>query len=86
MVNADLNKHVRTLTGTVVSTKNKLTVIVTVTNMTRHPLYRKAVKQTKRYAVHNELADISVGDTVRIRETKPVSKTKHYIVTEKLTK
>jgi small subunit ribosomal protein S17 len=76
----------KTLEGKVVSTKNKKTIIVTITKMTRHPLYRKAVKKTKRYAVHNEIDGIIVGDKVKIKETKPISKTKHYIVLEKIAK
>jgi small subunit ribosomal protein S17 len=76
----------RTITGIVKSTKMNNTVIVSITTMTRHPLYKKAVKHTTRFAVHNEGHDIAVGDKVRIIQTKPISKTKHYKIVEKLMK
>ena len=73
------------LTGTVVSTKNVKTVIVQVEHMHRHPIYQKTVKRTKHFAVHNELEGVALGDTVLIAEVKPISKTKHFIVKEKIT-
>jgi small subunit ribosomal protein S17 len=86
MDKTEVKKQGRSLVGEVVSAKSEKTVIVSVTNMTRHPLYRKAVRKTKRYAVHNEIAGIAVGDNVKIMETKPISKTKHFMVTEKMIK
>jgi small subunit ribosomal protein S17 len=74
------------ITGKVESVKNTKTAIVSVMHEFRHPLYKKAVKRTRRFAVHNEKTELAVGDTVHIKETKPVSKTKHYIVVEKLVK
>jgi len=76
----------RTVTGVVMSTKMKNTIIVAVTTMTRHPLYKKAVKHTSRFAVHNEGLEVAVGDTVRITQIRPMSKTKHYKVVEKVGK
>jgi len=76
----------RTITGIVKSIKMNNTVIVAVTTMTRHPLYKKAVKHTSRFAAHNEKDTIVVGDTVRIMQTRPISKTKHYKVVEKVSK
>lgn len=76
----------RTVTGVVMSTKMNNTIIVAVTTMTRHPLYRKAVKHTSRFAVHNEGHDVAVGDKVRIMQIRPMSKTKHYTVVEKIGK
>lgn len=76
----------RTISGTVKSTKMNNTVIVAVTTMTRHPLYKKAVKHTSRFAVHNEGHDIAVGDKVRIMQIRPMSKTKHYKIVEKIVK
>jgi small subunit ribosomal protein S17 len=72
-------------TGEVVSTRLTKTVIVAVSSTYRHPLYRKAVRTTRRFSAHNESLELSVGDKVRIRETKPISKTKHFIVIEKIT-
>lgn len=76
----------RTVTGIVKSIKMNKTVVVAVTTMTRHPLYKKAVKHTSRFAVHNEGHDIAVGDFVRILQTRPISKTKHYKIVEKVSK
>jgi small subunit ribosomal protein S17 len=86
MENKDLKQNGLILTGEVVSAKNTKTVIVRVTNITKHPLYQKAVKKMKRYAVHNEIAGVVVGDMVKIREIKPVSKTKHFAVLERMAK
>jgi small subunit ribosomal protein S17 len=71
------------LTGVVMSVKNIKTVIVAVISSHRHPLYKKATRKTRRFAVHNESMTLAVGDTVRIQETKPISKTKHFIVLAK---
>lgn len=68
----------RELTGTVVSVAMDKTIIVEVIRLSRHPLYKKTVKRTKNFAAHCEEADIAVGDHVRIAETKPMSKTKHF--------
>jgi small subunit ribosomal protein S17 len=76
----------RSIIGSVKSTKMNNTIIVAVTTMTRHPLYNKAVKHTSRFAVHNEGHDVAVGDKVRIIQTRPISKTKHYKVVEKVSK
>lgn len=70
--------------GEVVSAKGEKTVIVAVVHLVQYPPYRKKIRKTKRFAVHNELPTIAVGDTVRIVSTKPISKTKHFIVKEKI--
>ena len=70
--------------GKVTSTSGQKTVTVVVEHLFRHPLYKKAVKRHQKFAVHNEIAGIAVGDTVQIRETKPISRRKHYIVTSKI--
>lgn len=70
----------RTLRGVVASTKNKDTVIVEVIRMTRHPMYRKAVRRTKRFAAHAVNMDLSVGDDVTMKEIPPMSKTKHFFI------
>ena len=73
-------------TGTVVSAKTPQTVIVMVASTRLHPLYKKLMRRTKRLAVHNPTLTLAEGDTVRIQETKPLSKTKHFIVLEKVAK
>ncbi len=72
------------LTGKVVSAATPKTVIVEVVHQFRHPLYKKAVNRMTRFAVHNENTVLAVGDTVNIAQTKPVSRTKHFIVIAKV--
>jgi small subunit ribosomal protein S17 len=66
--------------GLVVSDKMDKTVVVAVENRAPHPKYRKIVVQTKRYKVHDEENRCQVGDRVRIRETRPLSRTKRWTV------
>ncbi len=70
--------------GKVISTKMQKTIIVEVIHQFRHPLYKKAVNRMQKFAVHNEIEGIVVGDLVQIKETKPISKNKHFIVVAKL--
>lgn len=65
--------------GKVVSAKNEKTVIVEVERLIVHPVYKKRVKRTSRFAAHNELT-VKEGDQVEIVETKPYSKTKRFLV------
>ncbi len=66
------------LVGKVVSAKSDKTITVLVETHKRHPLYGKRVKYSKKYAAHDEKNVAKVGDTVRIRATRPLSKTKRY--------
>ena len=66
------------LVGKVVSNKNDKTITVLVETYKRHPLYGKRVKYSKKYAAHDEKNIAKVGDTVKIRSTRPLSKTKRY--------
>jgi small subunit ribosomal protein S17 len=68
------------LTGQVVSTKMQKTVIVVVRRTRRHPLYGKVISLSKRYKVHDENNDCMMGDLVRIVESRPISKDKHWLV------
>jgi small subunit ribosomal protein S17 len=68
--------------GTVVSDTMDKTVTVSVERQFPHPLYGKGVKRTKRYHAHDENNEYRVGDTVRISETRPLSKTKRWRVIE----
>jgi small subunit ribosomal protein S17 len=68
--------------GTVVSSKNNKTITVLVENYTRHPLYGKRVKSSKKYAAHDETNKAKVGDVVRLVETRPISKTKRFTLVE----
>ena len=68
-------------TGTVVSNKMKNTLVVKVVSQRRHPLYKKLITKTKKFKVHDE-TDIKVGQKVKIIESKPISKGKHFRVLE----
>ena len=65
----------RILEGTVVSAKMDKTIVVEVERTYMHPLYKKFLKTTKKYHAHDENNSAKVGDIVKIRETKPISKT-----------
>lgn len=72
----------RTKVGMVVSAKMAKTVIVEVERMRQHPLYRKALRVGKRFAAHDENAEVLAGDLVRIEESRPYSATKRWRVIE----
>ena len=68
------------LIGKVVSDKTDKTITVLVETYRKHPLYGKRVKYSKKYAAHDEKNEAKVGDTVKIQMTKPISKTKKYVL------
>ena len=70
------------LVGKVISNKNDKTITVVVETYKKDPLYGKRVKYSKKYAVHDESNKAKVGDTVRIVETRPLSKTKYFYLKE----
>lgn len=70
----------KTLQGTISSLKNDKTATVVVTNLWQHPIYKKYVKRSKKYACHYENMELSEGQEVIIKETRPMSKTKRFIV------
>lgn len=70
----------KTLQGTITSLKNDKTAIVTVSTRKLHPLYKKYMKRTKKYACHYEGMTLELGQEVQINETKPISKTKRFMV------
>lgn len=71
-----------TKVGRVVSDKMQKTVVVTVDYPRRHPLYNKTMTRTSRFKAHDENNDCKVGDLVRIEESRPLSKDKHWVVRE----
>ena len=73
-----------TLVGKVVSAKNDKTITVLVETYKKHPLYGKRVKYSKKYTAHDELNKAKEGETVRIRSTRPLSKTKRFELEEVL--
>jgi small subunit ribosomal protein S17 len=76
----------RTLIGTVVSVKMDKTAVVSVERRRPHPLYRKIVRTTKRYKAHDPRNEAVLGDVVRIEETRPISKDKHWRIAATLTR
>ena len=70
----------RILQGVVVSDKMDKTVVVKVERRVMHPIYKKFIRRSKKYAAHDELNQFKVGDIVRIRECVPLSKTKTWEV------
>jgi small subunit ribosomal protein S17 len=71
-------KRRRSVIGKVVSAKNDKTITVEVVTYTRHPLYGKRIKVTKKYTAHDGKNIAKVGDRVLIEEVRPISKTKRY--------
>ena len=69
-------------TGIVVSDKMDKTVVVAVRTKVRHPLYGKMVNKTTKFKAHDENNECGIGDTVRIMETRPLSKDKRWRVVE----
>ena len=78
---ADGAKKRRTLTGKVVSDKRAKTVTVEVERRTKHELYGKIVAKSSKYHAHDEKGEYHMGDLVEIAETRPISKTKNWVVT-----
>jgi small subunit ribosomal protein S17 len=75
----------RNLIGTVVSVGSAQTAIVRVDRVKEHPLYRKKYQVSRRLAVHDPESQARLGARVRITETRPISRTKHFILSEVLT-
>jgi small subunit ribosomal protein S17 len=69
-------------TGVVVSDKMDKTVLVRIDRKVRHPLYKKTVARSNKLAAHDENNEAHLGDTVRVMETRPLSKTKRWRVVE----
>lgn len=68
--------------GTVTSNKMQKTITVAIERKVPHPIYKKFIKKTKKYAVHDEKNECSIGDVVRIMETRPLSKRKCWRLVE----
>ena len=74
----------RVLTGIIVSDKTDKTVVVNVERRVKHPLYGKIIKRSKKYHAHDEGNEFKLGETVRIEETKPISKLKTWKVIDRV--
>jgi small subunit ribosomal protein S17 len=76
------DQGVKVLQGRVVSAKMRKTVVIEITQRTLHKLYKKYLTRTKRLKVHDEQGACGVGDTVRVVETRPLSKEKRWRLLE----
>jgi small subunit ribosomal protein S17 len=72
----------KTRTGKVVSNKMDKTIVVAVKDNVKHPLYKKIVKRTYKLKAHDETNDCNIGDTVKVMETRPLSKDKRWRLVE----
>lgn len=72
------------LKGTIVSDKMDKTAIVLVERYIKHPKYKKFIERRKKYKAHNENNEYKIGDKVIIKETKPMSKDKHFVILQKV--
>jgi len=72
----------KTRVGRVVSDKMDKTIVVAVENRVPHPLYKKIIKRTYKLKAHDENNDCNIGDRVRVMETRPLSKDKHWRLVE----
>ena len=68
--------------GIVTSNKMEKSIVVSEVKRTKHPMYGKYVLKTKKYTAHDESNDCKIGDTVKIMETRPLSKTKNWRLVE----
>ena len=82
MNNAPVRGFRKTRTGIVISDKMDKTVVVAVRTKVRHPLYGKMVNKTTKFKAHDENNECGEGDTVRIMETRPLSKDKRWRIVE----
>lgn len=81
-----MEKNKQEKIGKVTSTKMQKTVVVTVTRQTTHPLYKRVVRRSKNFLAHDEKSQCGVGDWVRIRETRPLSRLKRWRVVDIISK
>lgn len=79
---ADRNQTHREWVGQVVSDKMDKTVVVAISRVVRHPFYRKILRRVTKLKAHDEKNECKVGDRVRLIETRPISKDKHWRVVE----
>ena len=83
---AKVGKNTRTLVGKVVSDKRAKTITVLIERRTKHELYGKIVARSSKYHAHDENNEYKMGDVVEISETRPISKTKAWVVSRLIQK
>ena len=79
-------KVVRTFVGRVVSDKRSKTVTVLIERRVKHELYGKIVAKSSKYHAHDEKGEYKMGDTIEITESRPISKTKNWVVSKLIQK
>ena len=77
-----LRGYRKTRIGVVVSDKMDKTIVVAIKTKVRHPLYGKMVNRTRKFKAHDEKNECGIGDTVKIMETRPISKDKRWRLIE----
>ena len=82
---ASTDKRTRTEIGRVMSNKMEQTATVQVERKIKHPIYGKYMRRSKKYHVHDENNELNIGDTVQIKECRPLSKTKSWTLDKVLT-
>lgn len=82
---ASTEKRTRTEVGRVMSNKMEQTATVQVERRIKHPIYGKYMRRSKKYHVHDEKNELNIGDTVQIKECRPLSKTKSWTLDKVLT-
>ena len=81
---SETTSNTRTLVGRVVSDRMEKTVTVLVERRVRHPMYNKIIVRSNKYHAHNDNNEAKVGDVVEIQESRPISKTKTWVVSRLL--
>ncbi|MCB1198050.1 MAG: 30S ribosomal protein S17 [Bdellovibrionota bacterium] len=76
----------KVLIGTVISDKMDKTVVVRADRRMRHPQYEKVIVRSKKFKAHDEKNECGIGDTIKIRQSRPLSKTKRWVVVETIEK
>lgn len=79
------DRHRKEQIGTVLNNKMEQAVVVQVTRLVQHSVYRKVIRRRKKYVAHDGKKMAKIGDKVRIKETRPMSRTKRWQVVEVLT-
>ena len=82
MMSDDKRAFRKSRIGLVVSDKMDKTIVIAIQDRVKHPLYKKIVKRTYKLKVHDEKNECGIGDTVRVMETRPLSKDKRWRMVE----
>ena len=82
MSNSELNTHARTMVGKVISDKMDKTIVVLVERTVKHPKYGKIMRRRTKLHAHDENQTSKIGNIVKIRESRPLSKTKSWVLVE----